>query len=534
MTRMLAHDFQQFRRTKDSRWITATVAALAIVVFTISGSQILPELVSHSSTGDKVTNGQLTAFLLNIALLLFAWRRSSQLLETFKERDAAELRARELAYVDEVTGLYNRRYLKEAFNSLHSRPNARSALLLIDLDRFKSVNDLHGHEVGDELLVVATKRILKLCPDQAICTRLGGDEFAILYPDFFDRERDVKALATQLIIELGRPFYASGNQLNIGASIGLSGSSADGDDLSALLNRADAAMYEAKRLGGSCFVEFDVAMAEEVLQRKMLEAEMRAGLSEGEFVPYFQPIIDLVSRDVAGFEVLARWKHPTRGVLEPADFIDVAEACGLMNELSLSVMKQALTIAREWPQRLRLSINISPIQFRDEFLAPRIFDVLEETGFPAKRLDLEIAESSLIADRAFALSTIQVLKARGLGVVVDDFATGYASLAQMEALPFDRLKIDKSFLERLEEGNKCDAIIQAIAALGKGLSVPVSAEGVESETLQNKLIELGCGKAQGWLYAKALSADQVDIALQNEPQSSSLDGLEPHSIAQAS
>jgi diguanylate cyclase (GGDEF)-like protein len=499
--------------SSDTRWITATVALFATAVFAISGSDVLPAVFAGSAEAAHLSRGQATAFLLNIALLLFAWRRSNQLMRSFAERDAAEQRARDLAYLDEVTGLYNRRYMRENFERHHAEAETKSVLLVIDLDHFKKVNDLYGHEVGDELLVISAQRLRSCCPDDACCIRLGGDEFAVLLLDVSKYKPGSKALAAKLIEQLKEPVRLANTDICIGASIGISGSERDHPDLSSILRRADLAMYEAKRMGGNRCVTFDTTMEAELNRRTALEAEMREGIQQNQFVPYFQPIIDLASKEIHGFEVLARWEHPTRGLIEPPEFLEIAEASGLIGDLSLAVMRDALAIAASWPSRFRISVNVSPIQFKDPLLAQRIFKLLSVTGFPPGRLDLEVPESTLIADRAFALATIQSLKNSGIGIVVDDFGTGYAALTRLQSLPFDRLKIDRSFVDSLQEGEGAHAIVQAIATLGKGLSIPVAAEGVESEAIQAKLVELGCDDAQGWLFAKALSAEEINRTL---------------------
>ena len=230
----------------------------------------------------------------------------------------------------------------------------------------------------------------------------------------------------------------------------------------------------------------------------------------GEFVPHFQPIVELASGEVKGFEALARWQHPAKGMLEPSAFLEVAEASGLIGEISMSVMQQALEAARSWPGHLTIAVNLSAVQFKDPMLAQRLLRVLSLTGFPAPRLAFEIPESCLIGNREYALANIQNLQAQGIDIVIDDFGTGYASLTHLHSLPFDRIKIDHSFVKLLETDKQCDALVEAIATLGKGLSIPLSAEGIETSAIQAKLEALGCADAQGWLYAKALSPAQVD------------------------
>ena len=350
---------------------------LATVVFVISGSQVLPLVFAGSSNLGPLLPGQSAAFLLNIALLLFAWRRSAQLKQTFAERDAAEQRTRDLAYIDEVTGLFNRRYIKQRFAAHHAQTETKSVLLLLDLDNFKHVNDLYGHEVGDDLLLVCADRIRRTCPEEAICVRLGGDEFAILLLDMSEHSGGSDSIATRLIAELGNPFHLANSRISVGVSVGIAGSERDNAELGALMRRADIAMYEAKRLGGNRTVAFDASMEAELARRTALETDLRRGIASGEFIPYFQPIIDLESRETRGFEVLARWNHPTRGILEPPEFLEIAESSGLIGDLSLAVMQDALTTAAKWPSRYRISVNVSPVQFRDHQLAQRIFKLLD-------------------------------------------------------------------------------------------------------------------------------------------------------------
>ena len=496
-------------RPSDTRWITGTVALFAIAVFAVSGSQVLPVILAPGK--HALEPSYATAFLLNIALILFAWRRSVQLKKTFAERDAAQNRAYELAHRDEVTGLLNRRRLKEMLRDLCAEKTAKSALLLIDLDGFKKINDLYGHPVGDEILVRTAERIVEICPPDAACVRLGGDEFAVLLKGADATQERTEELTIALIATLSRPIRAARTVTAVGVSIGIALRTKPCKEPEWLLRRADIAMYEAKRRGRNQCVQFDKKMEAELERRSTLEAEMRYGIEAGEFVPFFQPIIDLGSGETRGFEVLARWQHPTKGLIEPADFMELAESTGMITDLSFRVMHEALSVARDWPSHFQIAVNLSPLQFNDPLVAARITKVLAQTGFPPERLEIEVMERSLLQNQEAALATLTSLKNQKITISVDDFGTGYAALTQLSALPFDRMKLDRRFMEALGDAEQCDALVQAIMGIGKQLKVPVTAEGVETERLQKRIKELGCADAQGWLFSKALSAEQVQL-----------------------
>ncbi len=500
-------------RIHDTRWITATVALLAIVVFAISGSQIMPAVLSASPTYSEPTSAEISAFLLNIALVVFAWKRSNELVSSFDELDAWESRAINLAYQDEMTGLSNRRYLTESFEVLRTSKNSLPILLLIDLDRFKQVNDLFGHKAGDQVLAVTAKTLRHLCPEESICCRLGGDEFAILLYDEDANMSFAKNLAEQIVKQLETPVRLEGGEVQIGASIGICGVKAGGRKLDALLSNADIAMYAAKKRGGNCYVEADHDMVAARRRRNLLETEIREGLAKREFHPFFQPIVELSSGKLTGFEVLARWKHPDRGVLEPSAFLDVAVICGLVTEISFSVMEHALKQAKAWPDHIRIGINVAQDQFEDTLFVQRVKEMLAFYDFPACRLDLEIPEICLISNHARSMAKIQRLKRLGIGIVVDDFGTRYVSMMDNDSLPFDRIKIGNKLVEALDEDQATGALVQAVATLGQGLDIPISAAGVETSSMHLTLESMGCDNAQGWLFGKALSQEEVELRL---------------------
>lgn len=494
-------------RLAASFWLAEAVALCAILIFAVAGSLLIPSVLGLAGAG-RGDNQQLsTMLILSIALIFIAWRRAKDLRAAHQEQIAAKERENRLAYRDEVSGLYNRRYLKEKL--FPPGINVPVSLALLDLDGFKKINDLYGHATGDALLLQVANRIVEVCGNEEIAFRLGGDEFAVCLQGTAADVENTSRIAASLIEALNRPFSIDTTVARVGVSIGLATTEDNDADITSVLHRSDIAMYEAKRLGRNRYIWFDADMERKLNERNRLESEIRDGILNGEFVPYFQPMLDLASRSVKGFEVLARWEHPTRGVLFPDQFIPIAEAAGAISDLSFSVMRAALTQAAGWPQDLTISVNISPVQFKDPLLSQRIVKLLTETGFPPNRLELEITESAILNDRELALTTVNSLKNYGVRISLDDFGTGYASLSQLRELPFDRIKIDKSFVGTLLQDKQSAAIVQAIATLGKSLTMPITAEGVEEESVHDRLVELGCSDAQGWLFGKAVTGAEA-------------------------
>ncbi|HEY6662975.1 MAG TPA: EAL domain-containing protein [Sphingomicrobium sp.] len=481
----------------------------AIMLFVGLGSQILPTALAGARLPDSASTLKV-AFLLNIAIILFGWRRSKDLRQALDAYEEAERTAQRNANTDPTTGLANRR---ELMRSLGDALAARSSgvLLLIDLDHFKRVNDLHGHLAGDQLLRHVAEAMLKAAPTAACCARVGGDEFAVLLEE---TSADAgEEIATAILARLTTPVFVGGAQIQVFASVGLAqlGNSRTEEDV---LRQSDVALYAAKGAGRNGLAWFDQELERELTARLKLEEDIRSGVENGEFVPFFQPLIDLASRELVGFETLARWRSPTRGFIEAEGFIEAAERTGMVGPLTMSVMEQALKEARGWPTHLKIAVNISPVQFRDRTLAEQVMKLLAKTGFPAHRLEVEITEGSLLEDRDQVLTIITSLKNVGVSISLDDFGTGYASLAQVNRLPIDRIKIDKSFISTMVKSEQTAAIVNTIASLGHTLSVPITAEGVESEQIRAELKKFGCSEAQGWLFGRAVSADTVRAFLE--------------------
>ncbi len=483
--------------------VTGAVVVGAILLFAATGSSVLSSFVRGvGGGGDKWLSVTL---LLNIALILFGWRRYRDLADEVKERAAAEERARTLASRDPLTGFHNRRSLSEIGGELIAQAKRRNkmvAMLMLDLDHFKNVNDVHGHTVGDALLKAVADEMTRLSPPTALLARLGGDEFACTFiidnanPDAAER------VAEALVARLSEPLDAGGTFAHISVSVGIAHSAADCDSIDALMRRSDIAMYAAKHQGRNRHAWFDASMERELQARNELETSMRSAIPAGEFEPYFEQQMDLTTGRLQGFEMLARWNHPTLGLIGPDRFIPIAEETGMIAELSFSVMRKALSEAKDWDPSLTISVNISPTQLRDPWLAQKIVKLLVETGFPANRLEIEITESSLFENLALAQSIVGSLKNQGIKLALDDFGTGYSSLAHLRALPFDRIKIDKSFVLSLADNDESAAIVNAIARLGENLSMPVTAEGIEDAKIEERLRQLGCHKGQGWYYGR--------------------------------
>lgn len=489
-------------RTAQSHWIVSCATAAAILLFVGLGSQVLgPAFGGTHLPGTSLT----IAFLLNVAIILFGWRRSRDLREALDAYEQVERLAERNANTDSATGLSNRR---ELLRSIRDALEAKrqGVLLLLDLDHFKRVNDLHGHFAGDQLLLSVAEMLREAAPQAACCARTGGDEFALLLEG--ESARKAEEVANAILARLETPIFAAGAQVRASASIGLA-SIARLTKEEDVLRQSDVALYAAKRDGRSQFAWFDQQLDRELAERLTFEEDMRAGIGKGEFVPFFQPLIDLDSREIVGFEALARWRSPRRGFLEAEQFIDIAESTGLVGPLTMTVVEQALREATTWPPHLKVAVNISPVQFRDARLATRIIKMLTDTGFPAKRLEIEITENSLLEDREQVLAIIQSLKSLGVSVSLDNFGTGYASLAQVNSLPVDRIKIDRTFISTIVKSEQTAAIVATIANLGHTLNVPITAEGVESEQIRGALAKYGCTEAQGWLFGRAVSGESV-------------------------
>ncbi len=496
---------------------TYAIYAIALIMFVGIGGQVSADTL-HLFRGrsEGADQAMVTALILNVALILLIWRRTASLKDEVDIYKKAEVRAQHLAVTDPLTNLYNRRAVKEKTVELSARASRRGktiSFLMVDLDGFKKVNDLFGHDSGDHLLREVADRMRDIAPPSSILSRLGGDEFGICvvfepeYPETIDR------LAEDLIEALAKPVTIDGTSHNITASIGISRPDLDCSSIDMLIRRADIALYAAKKNGKNGYNWFEGGMEVELRTRNSLEADIRNAIPNDEFVPYFEQQVDLITGKLVGFEMLARWVSPIRGLIPPDEFIPVAEETGMIGDLSMSIIRKALIEAKDWDPSLTISVNISPVQLRDPWLAQKIVKLLVETGYPANRLEVEITESSLFKNLSLAQSIVGSLKNQNIKIALDDFGTGYSSLSHLRALPFDRIKIDRSFISNMNDDSESEAIVNAIAGLGASLSVPITAEGIEDDSVIQRLSNLGCTKGQGYYYGKPLSIEDARTLL---------------------
>jgi diguanylate cyclase (GGDEF)-like protein len=503
-----------FRKSHDRQdLVTGGIVVGAAALFVWTGGTAVSEAIRGlAGLGAGVEQILMTTVLLNVALILFGYRRYRDLQLEVRHRTAAEERARTLAATDSLTGFFNRRNFEVEATALIERADAGSkavAVMMLDLDHFKTVNDLHGHAAGDMMLKAVAERITRALPEDTITARLGGDEFAcactfeVGKPDYID------LLAEAVVTAITEPVKHMTGELTVSSSLGIARSDRDGSTMEMLLRRADIAMYAAKHAGRNRHSWFNEPMEHELHRRNAMEAGMRAGIAAGEFVPYYEQQVDLTTGTLLGFEMLARWESPALGLVSPDHFIPIAEETGMIGALSLAVIQRALNDARGWDESLTLSVNISPSQLRDPWLSQKLLKLLTETGFPPARLEIEITEKALYNNLALARTIINSLKNQGIRIALDDFGTGYNSLAHLRALPFDRIKIDRSFVTSMGENVESAAIVQAIARLGESLGLPVTAEGIESGDIERQLLSLGLAKGQGWHFGKPMTVEQA-------------------------
>jgi diguanylate cyclase (GGDEF)-like protein/PAS domain S-box-containing protein len=421
------------------------------------------------------------------------------------ERKRAEARLAFMAQHDSLTGLPNRNLLRQHIDEMlvHSRRNSdKAAVLVLGLDNFKAVNDALGHGTGDKLLRAVAKRLRSMVREQDTLARLNSDEFAVVQSGLA-RPDDAVLLARRLLEAIGEPYLLDGHSVVIGASIGIAMAPSDGDESEKLLKNAGMALSRAKKDSRGTFSFFEAGMDARAQGRRKIEIDLREAIQNDVLRPHYQPLIDLSSGRITGFEALVRWPHPERGMISPAEFIPVAEETGLINAVGGLMLKRSCTDAARWPDDVRIAVNLSPLQFRAGNLLSVVMEALKQSGLPARRLELEITETLLLEKSGQVLATLHALRALGVRISMDDFGTGYSSLSYLRSFPFDKIKIDQSFVRGLGTNREAQAIVRSIISLGAGLGVTITAEGVETEAEVKCLRAEGCHEGQGFLFSAA-------------------------------
>jgi diguanylate cyclase (GGDEF)-like protein len=435
--------------------------------------------------------------------------------EDITARRHAEAQIAHMAHHDALTDLPNRVLFREHLvKALESIDRGKLAVLCIDLDRFKSVNDTLGHSIGDALLRAAGDRLQASARPTDLVARLGGDEFAIVQAGT-EQPFGATALATRLIAEIAKPFELDGHQVVIGASVGISIAPSDGSDPDTLLKNADLALYRAKSDGRDSCRFFEPDMDARMRARRTMEIDLRRALALGEFELYYQPLITLKTGKITGFEALLRWHHPERGMVPPMEFIPVAEEIGLIGQIGAWVLKQACLEAAAWPDDIHIAVNLSPAQFKHRAVVLDVVAALGASGLPAHRLEVEITETVLLQDTEATVGILNELHQLGVRISMDDFGTGYSSLAYLQKFPFDKIKIDRTFVKNISDRPQSIAIIRAVTAMSISLGMKTTAEGVETEQELQTLKEEGCTEVQGYLFSRPVPAAQAAQLLQS-------------------
>ena len=427
------------------------------------------------------------------------------------ERRKAEARIAYMAHHDGLTNLPNREFyqerLKQALEAGEAT-NKRVAVLCVDLDLFKNVNDSFGHPMGDRLLRQVADRLRAQVRGNNLAARLGGDEFAVIMAADVS-PKEASDFSARLINVLSAPYEIDGNEVVIGASVGIALSPGDGATSDELMRNADMALYRAKQDGRAVHRFFEREMDLQAQKRREMELDLRRAFTNSEFELHYQPLVDIVTERISGFESLLRWRHPEKGMISPADFIPVAEDIGLISAIGEWVLREACNEAVKWPQQVKVAVNLSPVQFRSRNLVQVVISALANSGLSPRRLELEITESVFLAETEVNLAILHQLRELGVAISMDDFGTGYSSLSYLRSFPFDKIKIDRSFVKDIAERSDCVAIVRAISGLGRSLNIITTAEGVETKDQLDWLRAEGCNEVQGFLFSAARPAAEI-------------------------
>lgn len=490
--------------------VAALIVAIASVHFIgMAAIDLVPDTTLEVPQS-VISPAVLGLGVLGLMMVLLALAAASYLIDASTMREAVE-RYRQLSLQDPLTGLPNRSAFQEELSeaSVHAVGlGARVAILSFDLDRFKEVNDVHGHLAGDAVLRTIGDRLASVISDGEFVARIGGDEFIAMTRRYYGRA-DASRLAARMIAEIVKPIEWNGNSLNVGTSVGVA--ILDDDvEVEDLLAQADVAMYRAKETGSNAVCFYDASMDRAVRERNVLAMDMRSGLLRGEFQLNYQRQNDTFTGAVVGFEALLRWNHPYRGNVPPSEFIPIAERSGFIVELGEWVLREACREAASWRNPLSIAVNVATQQLADPRFPGVVQDILQETGLNPARLELEITETGIIADHQRALQTIRHLKSLGAKIAMDDYGTGYSSLSMLLAFPFDKIKIDRQFVDGVATSAQSAAIVRSTLILASSLEIPVLAEGVETDEHVNFLRDEGCVQVQGYFYGKPVPRTEIE------------------------
>ena len=448
--------------------------------------------------------------------------------EDITQRRRVEARIVHLAHHDVLTGLPNRALLMERLAEAMKRVQrgGKVALHLFDLDHFKNVNDTFGHPVGDKLLQFVSERLKRVVREIDTVARMGGDEFAIIQIGL-EQSSDASLLAKRVIEVVSAPYEISGNQIIVGTSVGIAMAPTDGEAGDDLIRHADLALYRSKAEGRCTYRFFELGMDAAMQLRRALEADLRNGLTAGEFELHYQPIVHMPSGEITGCEALLRWRHPQKGIIMPETFIPLAEEIGLIIPLGEWVIREACKVAAQWPASIKIAVNLSPNQFRNSDLCHVVIGALAASGLSPERLELEITETVLLRSNEVTLATFGRLHGIGVRIAIDDFGAGYSSLSYLQKFHFDNIKIDRSFIKDVTDSRTSRSIVRAIAAMANGLGMMSTAEGVETEEQKAVLFAEGCSNMQGHLFGHPLPADQIRLLLGEKDAQQPAESVQP-------
>ena len=488
--------------------------AVAIMVLGV-GSSMLARSILPTAPGWL----GCTVLVLVAGLAIVGCRLCVQLHAEMRARRRASEEDRRNALTDPLTGCYNRRSIGPASDTLIAEAALHDhaiAVVMVDIDNFKTINDTYGHRIGDTMLQQCAARIAALLPTGSVMARLGGDEFACVLAYAPAHPYQMDRLANQIVAEAAAPVEVDGFHGSLTISLGLAHSEAprhasdNRSMIDALLHQADVALYQAKKQGRDRYLWYTDHMEDALRHRSDLEAGIRNGLARGEFVPYYQPIVDLSTNLLTGFEMLARWHSPSFGLLEPEAFIPIAEEIGAIAELSETLIAQAMRDAHGWRPELSLSVNISPLQVRDPWFAQKLLKLCQVENFPRNRLEIEISETCLHGDLTGVITLVSSLKNQGVNLCLDEFGMGFCSLSQLRRLSFDRIKLHRGLVSGMLEDTDARAIIDSVTTLGRGMGLPLAVEGLDSHALIEELRDLGDFRGQGLVLGAAQQSAELD------------------------